>query len=266
MPERILTVDVGNTSIKLGEFTLQPAADAAGPTRQLRVSSTAMDWDRLHDWLKPEPMALYLASVCQPATDRLVDWVQRYRPEYAVRQLQPADFPLSVKVEMPQRVGLDRLAAAVAANYLKAENRAAIVVDAGSAITVDLVSPAGDFLGGAIFPGWQLMARSLANNTYLLPEIAGPDDVAPPDVIGRSTERAILSGLYWGSIGAVRELIVRMSRCWDPAPERILGGGDTNMLLPYLGDDVRSIPDIVLRGIFYTVASMPDVAAGQSAE
>jgi type III pantothenate kinase len=203
-------------------------------------------------------MSVYLASVCQPVADELQDWLVRNRPQYVLRQLQLADFPLRVDVELPERVGLDRLAAAVAAHRLKAQHRAAIVVDAGSAITVDVIAPEGDFLGGAILPGWQLMARALADNTYLLPQVSGPECVAPPEVVGRSTEKAILSGLYWGSVGAVRELMNLMSRGWDPPPEHILGGGDTNLLLPYLGVGVRCVPDIVLRGILYTIDSLPD--------
>jgi type III pantothenate kinase len=148
------------------------------------------------------------------------------------------------------------LAAAVAAKHLKDPERAAIVVDAGSAITVDLVSPAGEFCGGAILPGWQTMARSLATTTHLLPHIDATAFPAAPDVVGRSTQAAIASGLFWGSVGAVRELVERMAEPWNPSPERMLAGGDIHALLPHLGSSFRYFPDMVLWGIVQTAAAL----------
>ena len=200
-PTCMLAIDVGNTLIKVGEFAWPPTDPNAGPTRVLRVSSAAPNWDELQAWLVPEPTAAFLISVCPPASDRLAEWFRQQLPNCPLRQLQRVDFPLQVHVDVPDRVGHDRLAAAVAARNLKAPERAAIVVDAGSAVTVDLISPAGDFLGGAILPGWQIMARSLADGTHLLPYVDCGGLRCAPDVVGRSTEKAIASGLYWGSRG-----------------------------------------------------------------
>ena len=136
-------------------------------------------------------------------------------------------------------------------------SRAAIVIDAGSAITLDMVSPAGDFLGGAILPGWQIMAHALSTGTHLLPYVDCSALDAAPDIVGRSTEKAIASGLYWGSLGAVRELVQRMSERWEQTPDQLLAGGDLQMLLPHLGPRVRCVPDMVLRGVIETVRAMP---------
>jgi type III pantothenate kinase len=164
---------------------------------------------------------------------------------------------LKVDVLFPARVGQDRLAAAVAAQRLKQPDRAAIVIDAGSAITVDIISPAGDFLGGAILPGWQTMARSLAVGTHLLPLVECQQLHSLPPVVGRSTEQAITSGLFWGSVGAVRELVQRMASTWDPPPDQLLAGGDMQLFRPHLDPCIQSVPDMVLRGIMWSVASRP---------
>ena len=91
---------------------------------------------------------------------------------------------------------MDRLAAAVAANRLH-QNCPAVVVDAGTAITVDSVAVDGVFQGGIIMPGMRMMLRSLATGTDLLPLIEAGFSDAIPDVIGRSTEDAIRSGVFW---------------------------------------------------------------------
>jgi type III pantothenate kinase len=267
----ILAIDVGNRAIKMGQFgwPLRDAKAAAETEsrRVIRLSSAAPDWNALQAWLPREPAAAFLVSVCPPAADRLMAWLARTCPECQLHRLQWSDFPLRVTVDSPERVGQDRLAAAVAAKNLKSAERAAIVVDAGSAITVDLVSPAGDFLGGAILPGWQTMARSLATTTHLLPHVDTGAFPANPEVVGRSTETAIASGLFWGSVGAVRELVERMAQPWDPPPERLLGGGDMQTLLPHLGPSFRCVPDMVLWGVVQTAVVLAGLSSsGKSAE
>ncbi len=249
----MLAIDVGNTFIKFGEFDWPANSALAGPTRVLRLASAAPNWDELASWLGPAPTAAYMISVCHPASDRLAAWFGGQFPECGLRLLRLEDFPLHVDVDFPERVGHDRLAAAVAARQLKTDERAAIVVDAGSAITLDMISPGGDFLGGAILPGWQIMARALATGTHLLPYVENGGFASAPEVVGRSTEKAIASGLYWGSLGAVRELMERMSAAWQPTPERLVAGGDLQMLVPYLGPHVHCVPDMVLRGVMQTV-------------
>src|SRR5207249_4465914 len=76
--------------------------------------------------------------------------------------------PIEVAVAQPERVGLDRLFNAVAVNARRAPEAAAVVVDAGSAVTVDWVDARGVFRGGAIFPGFRLMAEALHRYTALL--------------------------------------------------------------------------------------------------
>src|SRR5262249_59123408 len=82
-----------------------------------------------------------------------------------------------------------------------------IVVDLGTATTVDVVGADGAFLGGAILPGIELGARALASGTAQLPAI---DVAGLPLAIGRDTPSAIASGLVFGHLGAVRELVARM--------------------------------------------------------
>ena len=83
--------------------------------------------------------------------------------------LAAGDLPLEVRLERPDMVGIDRLVDAVAVNRLRDAGRPAVIVDVGTAITVDLVSADGAFLGGAILPGIQMSARAMHEFTDLLP-------------------------------------------------------------------------------------------------
>ena len=92
-----------------------------------------------------------------------------------MRVLQYAgELPLRVELEKPDHVGIDRLLDAVAVNSRRAPGVPAVIIDAGSAVTVDLVDGAGAFRGGAILPGLRLMAKSLHDYTALLPLIELP--------------------------------------------------------------------------------------------
>src|SRR5262249_12952781 len=102
-----------------------------------------------------------IASVHREGLRRLLHWIKSQRPNDQVRQVTHGDLSLVVRLEHPDRVGLDRLAAAVAANVIRNPLRPAIVVDAGSAITVDLVAADGAFEGGVILPGFRMSAEAL---------------------------------------------------------------------------------------------------------
>jgi type III pantothenate kinase len=134
---------------------------------------------------------------------------------------------------------------------LRTEGRAAIVVDLGSAITVDLLSPEGEFLGGAIMPGIGTAARALYERTDLLPLSPLVELEQPPAPLGRSTDEALRSGLYWGAVGGIRELIERLSQAQGPVEVFLTGGAAPAVaeLLASEGRQVRFVPHLTLAGI-----------------
>ena len=147
----------------------------------------------------------------RPSATRLLDALHRGRPQDRVTLLAAGDLPLEVKLPRPDMVGVDRLLDALAANALRQPGRPAVVVDVGTAVTVDLVSAAGAFLGGAILPGIAMSARALHEFTDLLPLVDFSELAAPPPALGTETEAAMRSGLFWGAVGGVRELIGQLA-------------------------------------------------------
>jgi type III pantothenate kinase len=257
----LIAVDIGNSSTKIGLFSVEEVL--AGPTASPpttpsgRLPQPVATWsfatgkpppDRLNTDVPPQPCRWEIASVHRRGTQLLQDWLAAQRPHDPWRVLVAADLPLTLRVEQPDRVGLDRLAAAVGANELRTPNRPAIVVDAGSAITVDLVAADGAFEGGAILPGFRMAAEALCR-ADLLPLASLVPDAEPPPPLGRYTEAAIRSGLFWGTVGAVRELIDRLSRPLPEAPELFFTGGDLRRLATLIGPQARFVPHLVLGGI-----------------
>jgi type III pantothenate kinase len=102
-----------------------------------------------------------------------------------------------------------------------------VIVDAGSAITVDAVDAKGRFIGGAIAPGPELQARALHEHTALLPLVPF---AKPASALGKDTEQAIQSGIYWGGVGAVAELVRQVSKHAGEHPQLFVTGGHGQLL------------------------------------
>lgn len=249
----LVAVDVGNSRIKLGDFALPLERPLAQPRHIARL---APDWNErdLVDVLPGDvgDYAWAVASVNRPAATHLLEWLDARGVEH-VRLLTHVDMPIEIDVAHPERVGIDRLANAVAAVQLCGSERA-IVVDHGSAITVTLITD-GVFRGGSIMPGVAMAARALNEFTDGLPLVTITD---VPDVLERSTEGAIRFGLTWGAVGAVRELIARLSRGGDA--QVFITGGGAPALAAILGKDSprppQFIPHLTLAGVAVAGAAL----------
>ena len=154
------------------------------------------------------------------------------------------DLGICTAWEHPETVGIDRLAAATAAYRRYREG--AVVVDVGTAITVDAVSSGGVYLGGAIAPGLRLALRALATGTNLLPDVA----LKPPGrAIGTSTPECIRSGVIYGAVGLVDALTRRMLGSLTESARIIGTGGDIDRIAPYSEMIEEVDPYLVSRGL-----------------
>jgi type III pantothenate kinase len=245
----LIAVDIGNSSTKIG-WAFEAAKDGGLPAPQSVKSITTGQSlpDVLATALPQDCSRWHIVSVHRDGTRVLTKWLDSHRAEDDVHVLTHSDLRIPTRVDFPDRVGLDRLAAAVAANVIRSRSRPAIVIDAGSAITVDLVAADGAFEGGVILPGFQMSAEALYGADLLPLAVLSPDE-EPPSVVGKNTEAAIRSGLFWGAVGAVREIIERMSAGLDAPPEIFVTGGDLRQLTQQLGDEATFVPNMVLAGI-----------------
>src|SRR5262249_13910305 len=121
----------------------------------------------------------------------------------------PQQLPLRVLLASPERVGIDRLLNAVAARSRVFRPAPIIIVDAGSAVTVDLVDETHAFRGGATFPGLRLMAQALHDHTALLP-LVEMSKTNPP-LPGTDTKAAIEAGVFWAVAGGIKALVRQLA-------------------------------------------------------
>nr|HAT8712609.1 type III pantothenate kinase [Legionella jordanis] len=153
---------------------------------------------------------------------------------------------LNIKYRNPIEVGADRIANAIAATQAH-PNKNIIVIDFGTATTFCVITAQKAYLGGAILPGVRLSVDALATKTAKLPAV---EIVRIEQVVGRSTIESIQSGVFYGSLGACRELITRIKSEVFPGQEVLVlatGGFASLFERQELYDSL--VPDLVLQGI-----------------
>jgi type III pantothenate kinase len=213
-----LVADVGNTRIKWGVCAPDGLADAAA----LPPDEPAAWEAQLGRWGLAGPSSWAVAGVHPARRERLAAWLRGRGA--AVRVIADyRELPVRVDVGAPERVGIDRLFNAVAVRPRVPPGHSAIIIDAGSAVTVDLVDEGGAFRGGAIFPGLRLMAQALRDHTALLPLVESVDD-PDPALPGRDTAAAITAGIIHAVAGGIDRLVERLTERHVPARAFFTGG------------------------------------------
>ena len=252
---RILALDVGNTSVAAARFAGRPQGDA--PDFVAHRVRGASEREEIDHWravaLAQQPDHVVVGSVHRFGA-ALVDAL-RAGLAVKVDHFERGDaFPLRADVAEPARVGVDRLAAAFAAHVLA--RGPALVVSAGTAITVDWIDHGPLFRGGAIVPGRRLQARALHTWTDRLPEIAPASDAPLLHLPGKSTEEAIGRGLDVGIPGLVDALLEDLERASGPLPVFVTGG-DAIWLAARLKKRARREAFLAARGLALAVLPEP---------
>jgi len=153
---------------------------------------------------------------------------------------------LKVRYRNPHEVGADRIAGAIAATR-RHPKQDLLIVDCGTATTIEAVTADADYLGGVIMPGVSVAAASLASNTAKLPRV----EIAPPDAaLGRTTVESIQSGLYHGHVGAIRHVLATLRAEAFPASQpRVIGTGGFARMFEAENLFGEIVPELVLWGL-----------------
>lgn len=233
----MLALDIGNTTIKAAAFE----------RGKIVWSASAPDADSLHAELAKlkNPKAAAACSV-SPSQDAPVAAIVREAfglPTAFLGKDLPACVPI-VCCES-EKVGADRLANAMAA-YHRAGG-AAIVADCGTAITFDVISDKGEFIGGVIAPGIGTSLAALHEKTALLPLVAV---VEPAGAVGKNTVEAILAGVVGGIPGLVDRVVenIRAELSYDFTIYAT--GGHSRWIAPRCRTVTEVVPTLTLEGVY----------------
>ena len=151
---------------------------------------------------------------------------------------------LNIKYRNPADVGADRIANAIAATH-RFPGKNLIIIDFGTATTFCVINDQKSYLGGVILPGIRLSVDALSNNTAKLPAV---EIIKIEHVVGRSTIESIQSGVFYGAMGACRELIARIKKEAFPGQDvLILATGGFAALFDKQGLYDHHLPDLVLQ-------------------
>ena len=244
IPGVLLAIDVGNTQTHIGMF---------------RGESLVESW-RFATWR--ESTADELAALCSSLLAlrdlglRDVDAaivssvVPRLAQEYRALSDRYLDGALVVvgpglrsgmpiRMEIPQELGADRLVNAVAA--YERYRTACVVVDFGTAITYDAVSTDGEYLGGIITPGIEISMEALATRAAKLPKV---DLEAPQELIGRSTQSAIQSGIVYGFAGQVDGILCRLRQELGVEASAVATGGLAASIVPFC-EEIAAVDELL---------------------
>lgn len=240
-----LFLDLGNSACK---WRLRQGSDNSGDSVRYTSGSCYHqgDWQRLLATLPPQPLdAIAIASVAGQARNAELAALLRTQwhldATFVVSQAQTLG--VSNAYAAPNLLGVDRWLGIVEAY---ARYGAAIVIDSGSALTIDAVDAQARHLGGYIVPGLQLMHRSLMTGTADV-HLATPQfgDLQ----LGCSTDTAVAHGVLRMSQAFINDVLAAQTSQLNGKCRVIITGGDALMLLPTLGKHVEHQPDLVLDGL-----------------
>ena len=265
-----LAIDIGNTRLKAGLFD-------DGDEMVKEASWAAFSLGSLTDWLS----GYHIVSSIVVASGDVPEGLEEYLQSRAIVLFltHQTPIPLTMHYQTPETLGRDRIAGAVGA-YMLQPNMPCIKIDCGTCLTIDYIGwdaeNGASFEGGIISLGLNMRLQAMHHFTARLPQVSVNNGV---DLIGKNTTEAMQSGALWGIVaeieGAVSRLSVRdgsSARSADPRsgadrrelrtarPERseghaqtiniVITGGDSPMILPFLGFSVRNEPTLVLKGLF----------------
>lgn len=248
----LLCLDVGNTHILGGVF------DGEKLVQRFRYAT--------HQIGTADQFGLFLRSILQ-TNGHAVEKVQavavcsvvpscNYTIRHAIVQYFPtAEFfdlkagvktGLKIKYKNPGEVGADRIANAIGATFAF-PNKNLIIIDAGTATTFCAINKTKDYLGGVILAGMRLGMEALKSNTAKLMEV---DIEIPETYLGQTTRESIQRGLYYGHLGALKEIVAGLKKeQFNNETTTVIGTGGFSQLYKDTGVFDIILPDLVLQGL-----------------
>lgn len=245
----LVAIDCGNTNTVFGFYEHDELiADARFTSNELGTSAEcarALDWFLKRSGRDRDSIeAIVIGSVVPGLTPRLVEMANAYYDKEPLLVSGESQLGIVNLYHNPREVGTDRVVGALAA--YNSHRRACIIIDFGTATTIDVVTKKGEYLGGVICPGVQTSALSLSRRAAQLFNV----DLKPPQsFVGHTTEESIKSGLLYGTVAMIEGLLARIAEEQKTSFFVVATGG----LAPMIAENTDMIdevsPSLVLDGL-----------------
>ena len=250
MEINLVVLNVGNSRLAVAPFRAGELGEVARLSNQEPAAwgpAIARAWEQVRG---RDNVAVVGASVNPDLEEAVEQAVLDAVDRHVVWVGDDLELPIKVLTEKPEETGVDRILNIAAA--FEQMGKACVVVDAGTAITVDCCNDKGEFLGGAIAPGVAMQLDALHERTAKLPRVAFAVPGAP---FGESTQEAIRHGVYHGVRGMVKELVENYATELGNWPDVIATGGDAAALFTDWELVHAIAPDLTLYGIAMAYAN-----------
>lgn len=242
--DALLAVDVGNSRIGLAVWdddglheARRVGCDEPGGWREAIEAA----WAETRGAAK---RAVVIGSVNRKAARQFADIAAEVCDAEPLHVFDDLPLPMPLEIDNPRQVGVDRVCAAAAAFDRLQEPCA--VASLGTATTVDCVSSEGVFLGGAILPGIEMSLRALHERTAGLPRVAPTE---PGAIFARNTHDAIVNGVAYAAIGALREIVERFATELGAWPKLVVTGGSAPLIVEHADFFDAYVPNLCLMGV-----------------
>ncbi len=238
-----IVLDIGNSGVKGGLFDGEIVQHSFRATHETAALAATLRSEI-------EPYAIVRGGFAS-VVPRSAETVARVLSQAGIpvtRIEHTMRLPFELTYRTPSTLGADRLAAAAAAwiQHGRSERRDVVAVDAGTALTCEVIERRGIYRGGTIMPGPGLMQRSLNRDTAQLPEV--PLSL-PEESIGRSTTEAIQAGVMYGYIEGARGLLRRITETLGRRAFVVVTGGWASLLKDHVAEVDLVAPHLVLDGV-----------------
>lgn len=230
-----LICDIGNTRAKLAVFD-------DNKLKEIYVSDT--ENILIPDQLKNRNYKYSIASLTTGKDKTVRKKLKKISPEI-IYMSENIPFPIDIDHHSKSSLGQDRKAACAGASQMFPDNPL-LVIDAGSAITFDLILPDKGMSGGNISPGLSMRFRALNNFSGKLP-LLKPENVS--NLLGKTTNESIISGVQNGIISETEWYIKHFTRLY-PEIKIVLTGGDARFFDKKLKNSIFVVPNLVLIGLY----------------
>ena len=249
-----LALDIGNTNITIGLFNMQNGKVLPGPLKVWRMftikeqtsdeyATILMDMFFYSGFDAKKVTSIGIASVVPSLNLVFEDLVRNYfgKKAFFINHINSGG--IAFNVPNPKEVGADRIADAAASYSMYGGG--CVIIDFGTATTFDCIDEKGRYIGGAIAPGPAISAQSLSLKTAQLPQVEMKKTLKS---IGNTTVECIQSGLYFGYIGLVKELLGRIKNEME-LKHIIATGGLADLIVGEIKEIEIILPNLTLEGI-----------------